>query len=184
MKNIKLTAGLLICVLAVSLVVPAFATDPAFATENDGPVTNAVPEKIASTPVVVSASSDVRDDDIPVSFVIEESDETGIDPHAVSISKDFTANVGGSWSTSFNTGKIFADDHNAFRTIVSDVSGKYKILITDDKGHEYESPEYSDSGVTVTTTNAWSDRTFTVYILNTGTRTVTGHVKISSYYNQ
>jgi hypothetical protein len=176
----KKLVGLLACAMIMVLTVSAFAA------ENQEPVTTlevAPGEAMAIAEFVVADGE--ADADMPYTTVVEGVDETGvIETRAVSISKDFSVSVGNSWSTSFDTGKIFVDDHNAFKTIVSDVEGKYKVLITDDKGYAYETEEFNSRGVTLTTTNASSTRTFTVYILNTGTSTLTGHVKISSYYNE
>lgn len=120
--------------------------------------------------------------EMPYCVLATDEAET-VDPASVNISENFTVAVGKSWERSFNTGVLFADPHNAFKVIVSDVTGKYKIIITDNKGYEYESPEYSNKGATVTIVNAWSDRTFKVNIVNVSTTTLTGHVKLSSYYN-
>ena len=120
----------------------------------------------------------------PVGSSVEGVDESGLDlSRSVSISTDFTVNVGKSFIRSFNTGNLFTEDHNAFKVIVSDTNGSsYKVLVLNDQGWSFESNEYT-SGCTVTITNAFADQTFTVYILNTDTSTLTGHVKISSYYN-
>jgi hypothetical protein len=102
---------------------------------------------------------------------------------SVSISKDITAKIGKSWSTTFNTSKIFSDDHNAFKVVVSNVSGsRYKVLVANNNGWAYESPE-STSGCTVTVSNVSGSDTYTVYVQNVGTGTLSAHVKISSYYN-
>lgn len=174
----KKLAVLLVCVLAIALAVPALAAG----SENLEPVTEVEPgEKV---PVVEFTIEGEPDADSPYTTAVAGVDvsDLGIEP-LVSISQNFSVSVGNSWKRSFNTGNLFVEDHNAFKTIVSGVSGKYKVIITDDQGYEYESAEYTNQDVTFTTTNAWSSRTFTVYILNTGTSTLTGQVKISSYYN-
>lgn len=103
---------------------------------------------------------------------------------AVSIDKDFSVSTGKSWSTDFNMSKWFADDHNAFKVVVSSVSGgSYKVVMEGDNGFSYTSNEYNNSGCTLTVTNAQPDVKYTVYIVNTGSGTVSGNVKISSYYN-
>lgn len=106
-----------------------------------------------------------------------------VETKSVSLSKNFTAYVGQSWSTHFTMDKSIVEDHNAFKTIVSDVKGgTYKVIITSDSGYEYTSPEYSGR-VSLTTTNAKPGVRYHVYILNTGSDTLTGKVKISSFYN-
>ena len=109
-------------------------------------------------------------------IVLEES---GLDlSRSVSISTSFTVKVGASFIRTFHTGNLFVEDHNAFKVIVSNTNGvKYKYGIVNDHGWSYESPEYT-VGSSVAITNALN-----VYIVDTGTRELTGHVKISSFYN-
>lgn len=114
---------------------------------------------------------------------VESNAAEAVMPYAVSIDKDFSISTGKSWSTDFTMTKWFADDHNAFKVVVSGVSGgSYKVVIEGSNGLSYTSDE-STSGRTITVTNAQSDVKYTVYILNTGSGTVSGNVKISSYYN-
>lgn len=102
---------------------------------------------------------------------------------AVSLSEDFSCETGKSWSTSFTTDKWFSDDHNAFKTIIDDFSGgSYKVIIEGSNGYSYTSSEYT-SGHSFTTRNAKSNVTYTVYIVNTGSGTISGNVKISSFYD-
>lgn len=109
-------------------------------------------------------------------IVLEES---GLDlSRSVSISTSFTVKVGASFIRTFHTGNLFVEDHNAFKVIVSNTNGvKYKYGIVNDHGWSYESPEYT-VGSSVAITNALN-----VYIVDTGTRELTGHVKISSFDN-
>lgn len=174
-------AVLLVCVIAaVSIPVVAFAAGDKMLE----PVTTVEVEPGEKIPVIEVTVNGDPDPNMPYTTAADGAEnESSIEQLAVSISRDFSVAVGNSWSTSFNTGKLFVEDHNAFKTIISDVTGKYKFIITDDQGYEYSSAEYTNRDMTFTTTNAGSSRTFTVYILNTGTSTLTGHVKISSYYN-
>lgn len=114
---------------------------------------------------------------------VEESSSENIDERSVSLSQDFTAYVGQSWSTHFTMDRIVGENHNAFKVVVTNVKGgTYKVIITSDHGYEYTSSECS-GGVTLTTTNANAGERYHVYIVNTGSSPVTGKVKISSYYN-
>lgn len=116
--------------------------------------------------------------------VVESNEAEAVITRAVSIDKDFSIATGKSWSANFTMTKWFADDHNAFKVIVSDVSGgSYRVKIEGDNGFSYTSDEYTNSGCTLTITNAQSSVKYTVYIGNTGSGTVSGNVKISSYYN-
>lgn len=162
-----------------------FATSPVKADSETAPVEPIVLEEIGEpTPEHGDLNHGVVDGVTPVGSSVEGVDESGLDlSRSVSISTDFTVNVGKSFIRSFNTGNLFTEDHNAFKVIVSDTNGSsYKVLVLNDQGWSFESNEYT-SGCTVTITNAFADQTFTVYILNTDTSTLTGHVKISSYYN-
>ena len=66
-------------------------------------------------------------------IVLEES---GLDlSRSVSISTRFTVKVGASFIRTFHTGNLFAEDHNAFKIIVSNTNGaKYKYVIVNDHG--------------------------------------------------
>ena len=115
--------------------------------------------------------------------IVESNEVEAVITRAVSIDKDFSVSTGKSWSTDFNMTKWFADDHNAFKVIVSDVSGgSYKLIIEGDNGLSFTSEEYT-KGCTATVTNAHPGVEYTVYIVNTGSGTLSGNVKISSYYN-
>ena len=176
----KKLAVLLGFALAVSLAVPALATE----SEDLEPVTTVVEVESRETiPIMEFNVAENLDVNMPYSTETEVVEsESAITPLAVSTSKDFSVSVGKSWSASFNTGKLLTEDHNAFTVVISGVTGTYKVIITDDYGYEYVSSEYTNTDITITTTNAASYRTFTVYIVNTGSTTLTGHVKISSYY--
>lgn len=153
----------------------------AFAASAD-PSVNAEVVTAEGTPYVPVAVQTVGNPNDPVgscSETVENLPET----RAVSISKNISVQIGNSWSTTFDTAKIFADDHNAFKVVVSNVSGsKYKIIVKNNTGWTYETTEYT-GGSTVTVTNASGSKDYTVYVLNTGTGTLSANVKISSYYN-
>lgn len=112
-----------------------------------------------------------------------ESNSVEMDSRAVSLSTTFSVSTGSSWSKSFTTNKILAEDHNAFKVVISDFSGgSYKYIIKGSNGYEYTSSEKT-TGATFTTTNANSGVTYTIYIVNTSAKTISGSVKVSSYYN-
>lgn len=110
-------------------------------------------------------------------------DEPEDNTRSVSVSADLDLAVGESWSKTFNTVVWFNDDHDAFRVAVTNVTGTYKIIITDTDGFEYSSPEMTNADYGVTIIHAHSDRDFTVYVVNTGSTKMTGHVRLSSFYN-
>ena len=109
-------------------------------------------------------------------IVLEES---GLDlSRSVSISTRFTVKVGASFIRTFHTGNLFAEDHNAFKIIVSNTNGaKYKYVIV-------KRPWLK---LRISRIHRWQfcyhHQCFNVYIVDTGTRELTGHVKISSFYN-
>ena len=82
-----------------------------------------------------------------------------------------------------NKYKVFEKDpHNEFKVRVSNVKGStYKVHVYNNN-KEFLTKEHS-GGCTVTVTNANSKATYYVKIMNTGTKTLTAHVTISSYYN-
>lgn len=88
--------------------------------------------------------------------------------------------VGDSWANSFKMNNWFSDNHNAFNVKILVTSGKYKIMVQGTNGYKYESSEYSSSK-TLTITNAQSDVTYTVTIVNTSVNTLKGKVNITSY---
>lgn len=98
------------------------------------------------------------------SVTTESNSNFIISPQAVSVSASFSCSVGESWQKTFDTKKFFAEDHNAFKTVITEVSGKYKVIITGSDGYAYESKEYNGVGVTLTTTNAASSVDYTVTI--------------------
>lgn len=183
-KKTSLISLTLSLVLIVTMTA-AFATSPIKANPETAPVEPIVLEEIGEpAPPHGDLNKGVVDGVTPVGSSVEGVDESALDPsRSVSISTDFTVKVGASFIRSFNTGNLFVEDHNAFNVIVSDTNGSsYKVLVLNDQGWSFESDEYT-RGCTVTISNAFSDQTFTVYILNTDTKELTGHVKISSFYN-
>jgi len=142
------------------------------------PTTSAEEEPVA----VVLSSSLANDISTGVSRPVTVEDPTAVIPvRSVSQTKQLNLAVGKSWSLSFNM-NASGSPHNAFNVVTSNMSGKYKYIITGSQGYSYESGEYNNQGTTFTTSNAWSNETYTVYIVNTGTTTLTGTVQVSSYY--
>ena len=115
--------------------------------------------------------------------VTVESSGAAVEPRAVSLSEEFEIPVGTSWSMSFTTDKWFAEDHNAFKVVIDDISaGTYKYIINGSDEYSYTSNEVSGDH-TFTTTNAKGGVTYTIYIVNTCASELSGTVKVSSYYN-
>ena len=111
------------------------------------------------------------------------SSGAAVESRAISLSEDFYILVGTSWATSFTTDKWFAEDHNAFKVVIDDISaGTYKYIIKGSDGYEYTSAEVSGDH-TFTTTNAKGGITYTIYIVNTCASELSGTIKVSSYYN-
>lgn len=115
--------------------------------------------------------------------IVTENIENEISPRGVSIDTDFYCAVGDSWQKDFKPSNWFSEDHNAFKTKVTNVLGKYKVIINGSNGYAYESPEYTDTDRIFTTTNAKPNVTYTVTIVNTGSSPLSGHVELYSYLN-
>lgn len=109
--------------------------------------------------------------------------DAGAMPRKVDLSKSINIDGGDSWKTSFDVGKWWpADDHNAFKIHISNVTGEYKVLINGSDGYFYESSTYT-GGVTVTTINAHNEVTYSVAVVNTkSNQKASMDVKIYSYY--
>ena len=185
MKYKKMSvASLVLSLVLVGTTTAVFATTPMEPDIPDLPLPVVMMDEGEPAPPHGDLNKGVVDGVTPVGSSVEGVDESALDPsRSVSISTDFTVKVGASFIRSFNTGNLFVEDHNAFNVIVSDTNGRsYKVLVLNDQGWSFESDEYT-RGCTVTISNAFSDQTFTVYILNTDTKELTGHVKISSFYN-
>lgn len=90
----------------------------------------------------------------------------------IAYSEDFSVRIGTSWEETFNLGKLF-------KVTASDVSdGTYKLIIVDEAGATYSTSELTGDR-TVTITGAEANDNYTMYVVNTGTATVTGHITIS-----
>lgn len=97
----------------------------------------------------------------------------------IGYSEDFSVSVGTSWEEAFNLDKLFDVAHDVLKVTVSDVSdGTYKLIIVDEAGATYSTSELTGDR-TVTITGAEANSSYTVYVVNTGTATVTGHITIS-----
>lgn len=116
--------------------------------------------------------------------VVTICNEIDITPRGVSVDKDFYCAVGDSWQKEFKPSNWFSTDHNAFKTKVTNVVGKYKVIINGSNGYAYESSEYTDVDMIFTTTNAKANVTYTVTIVNTGSSPCSGHVELYSYLNE
>lgn len=177
MKVKKSVSVLLAFVLVLCFVLPASAstiTDPDLIE---------IPGEVNYAAEAARLQSEVVDPDLtetPLAPGVLPGDV--VEPRSVSVSKNISLPMAGSWSKSF-TMATSSDLHDAFSVIVSNVSGTYKVMITSTSGYAQSSSEYSNSGVKLTKTNALSTVTYTVTVLNTGTDTLTANVKISSYYN-
>lgn len=116
--------------------------------------------------------------------IVTAYNENEISPRGVSVDKDFYCAVGDSWQKEFKPSNWFSADHNAFKTKVTNVIGKYKVIINGSNGYAYESSEYTDVDMIFTTTNAKANITYTVTIVNTGSSPLSGHVELYSYLNE
>lgn len=179
MKFKKVVSMSLICAVVLSFT--AFAS----AAENTEPYATIEGSAVPAPNVGFEYRGIDDTSDAPYAVVSPTVDagEYGIEPYSVTHSTNLNLSVGNNWSYSFNTWVAGAEDHNTFNVVTNNMSGKYKILVVDDKGYQYETPEFTNQDNTVTVWNASSDRWFTVYILNTSFDTLTGSVRLSSYYD-
>ena len=98
---------------------------------------------------------------------------------AIAYSEDFSMRIGTSWEETFNLGKLFDVACDMLKVTTSDVSdGTYKLIVVDEAGATYSTSELTGDR-TVTITGAEANSNYTVYVVNTGTATVTGHITIS-----
>ena len=164
---------LMACLMLATMIVPASASASALS-----PTTIAEDEAVAV--VLFSGAADDISTGISRPVTVEGSSLVA-PAKSVSLTKTLNVAVGKSWSTSFNM-NASGSPHNAFNVVTSNISGKYKYIITGNQGYSYESGEYTNQGTTFTTSNAWSNETYTVYIVNTGSTALTGTVQVSSYY--
>ena len=126
--------------------------------------------------------------DVPASEVMYEEisdNNTAGEARIANYSHDVTIKAGKTvLIKSFCMQGYDMDPHNEFKVRVSNVKGStYKVHVYNNKNNkEFLTKEHS-GGCTVTVTNANSKATYYVKIMNTGTKTLTAHVTISSYYN-
>ena len=106
-----------------------------------------------------------------------------VQPRDVNINEDFYIKIGESWMEVFNTAVFLGEDCDGFTTSITDVNGKYKYLIYYQGKCIHESAEYS-TAKSFTTRNVDPDEYVTVYILNTGSKPLSGHVAISGIYSK
>ena len=109
-------------------------------------------------------------------------EESEVSPAAVDFSGRFSVLVGGTpWNKSFKVDKLVGESHNAFTVKISEVSGQYSLVITGTNGYSYSSG-LKTGGTSVTVSNAVEGVTYTVFIVNPGSQTLSGKVTINSYY--
>lgn len=102
------------------------------------------------------------------------------DTKTADITKSLNLAKGESWTSKSFSMNSLSSTHNTFNVKLSNISGKYKVLITSTKGYEWESSERT-TGTTFTTTNARNDVYYEVTVINTGTGSLTGKCEITSY---
>lgn len=121
------------------------------------------------------SASDVDNGNLP---------EATAESRKVSYDKDFSIGVGGTFSKSFNMSVLLGDDHNMFSVVIDDLSSNPSYVVT------IESDESgADAFVTPTRYTFYTVKrpgksgvTYTLTIMNVGSTTLTGNLKISSYY--
>lgn len=174
----------MMCLTILTIVCISVSTFAAAAYDNAYVKTDNVP-----IVTVVGGEAEVEsnllpnpDPNDPVGSSVPGTDDT-FEVNKIDLSKSITVNVGNSWSKSFDTETLIGKDHNAFKVIVSNVSGSsYKVIVENNHGWSYSTSDYTDD-CTVTITNTRGIDIYTVYILNTGTGALSADVKINSYYS-
>lgn len=181
MKYKKMTAlGVALTLLLVSSVTVGFATEP---------IEKGIPQDVGNEPIVF----DLGDDGFPIYaygneekmgytlIELDNDDENGIDPQAANINTDFTVNVGKSFVRTFNMDVWFNEPHDAFKVHITETNGvPYKVIVVNNKGYERVFAE--KTGETLFALIGDPDANYTLYIVNTGSKDLTGHITVSSYY--
>jgi hypothetical protein len=110
-------------------------------------------------------------------------DAIQITPLKVDSSDSINLSGGDTWKKKFDMNRWWpANPHDAFEIKVTDVTGSYKVLILGADGYYYSSNTYTDTGVTLTITNAKPDINYTVSVVNTSTnKELKAKITIKSY---
>ncbi len=178
MKYQKTTAlGLALSILLACGVTMAFAASPAAANvpqSDEGAVR--VGGGDTSNQVFTNAEE--------LGYLIGEAgeiDAKAIEGRKVDIDTSFTIEPGKYFERKFDMKNWPSSPHNALNIVISNTSGsKYYILLLNNEGLEYRSVE---GGTYVNFASVSTTVTYTLRIVNTETKTLTGHITISSYYN-
>lgn len=130
---------------------------------------------------------------VAVETVKSDSPETTVDygkvmpaPRGVNVvNKSVSLKIGTSYSKSFKMNNFLADPHNAFKITVNNPSGNYGdyiVIVTKSDGswaHKFSRKNYS---ATVEVNDCVPDVTYTVYVMNIGTKTLSADVNITSFF--
>lgn len=132
---------------------------------------------------VPAFAADVTENVAPVEPLALGGSEFDVAPAAIDVSQSFSLPTGDTWIKSFKMNKLLANPHNAFKVVISNVSGggSYTLIIKGSNGYNFTSAPLS-YGATKTVEYAAKDVTYTVYIVNNSANTVRGNVAITSYY--
>lgn len=133
--------------------------------------------------ISISASAET----LPTAEVttVSESVSSQTNERKIDITENISLSGGDTWKKRFDTDRFLVSAHNAFRVKLTNVDGNFKVMILGGNGYYYESPTYTDTDVTFTTTNAKSDVQYTVSVINTSNDAqLTATIEIESFYNE
>ena len=198
MKYKKMTAlGLALSILLVGGVTMAFATDPVnsessvipgmedfIPAEGGGWEYSARGEHIEANVSMAISDSDSYEYSPEGEYTIRTTDVTEDEAEArnANISTDFTVNVGQSFVRTVNTRNFLSDPHTAIKIKITGTSTRYRLMISGGNYYNYIGPvEVGATEFTVYDTK--DDVDYTIYVMNEGLTTLTGHITISSYYD-
>mgnify|MGYP003274029536 CR=1 FL=1 len=120
--------------------------------------------------------------DLSTDIAASEGAEVEVTPRAISISWDLSIDVGDSLFHWFDTAKLFEDDHNAFKVSITDTSGPYKVIVYSANGDTRYETGTRTGDLSWVCHNADPDTYYYIYVYNMDTSKLTGHLRISSFY--
>lgn len=113
-----------------------------------------------------------------------ELSETSAESRKVSYDNDFSIGVGDTFSKSFNMSVLLGDDHNMFSVVIDDLSSNPAYVVTIESDESGADPFVTPTKYAAYTVKrpGKSGITYNLTIMNVGTSTLTGNLKISSFY--
>lgn len=120
------------------------------------------------------------------SLDVENSDlsETGAESGKVIYDNDFSIGVGDTFSKFFNMRVLPGDEYNMFSVVIDDLSSNPAYVVTIESDESGADPFVTPTKYAAYTVKrpGKSGVTYNLTIMNVGTSTLTGNLKISSFY--